>query len=62
MVAGQLKERDKEWVGRILFARRRIEHLNRAYNSVNLGSVLLIIDDILPREASREKKQEVKRK
>ena len=41
-------EKDKEWVGKVLYARRRITHLNKFGCNVYIQSVLDVIDDILP--------------
>jgi hypothetical protein len=46
--------KDKEWVGKILYARRRIAHLNKWGCNVYSQSVLDILDDILPPEIVKQ--------
>lgn len=46
---------DRYWIGRILFLRRKIQHLCLSHGNISRASVLAIIDDVLP-EIDKEDK------
>lgn len=48
--------RDREWIGRILFMRRRIRNLCRTGELISVASVTTIIDEVLPNTILKQEK------
>jgi len=62
MTLSPKEQNDRERVGKILFARRRIQHLNKWGCNVYIQSVINIIDDILPTGINKEELKNVRKR